>query len=86
MEKNNIKIHQKLNLDGVRCPVTAIEAYKAIKGLEIGQIIEIETNALMSPLCIPAMIRNTGHELIQKGTSSRWRIPFFSKKSKKVSN
>ena len=53
-----------LDCRGLLCPMPIIEASKAIKGMEVGQILEMLATDPGSKRDMEAWARQTGHELL----------------------
>ncbi|MEB3102979.1 sulfurtransferase TusA family protein [Ferviditalea candida] len=72
-EENVIKLDTK----GLKCPLPVIRVKKAITGIEIGQIIEVESTDPGSMADFKAWARATGHELLaaeEQGSVFFYRI------------
>lgn len=54
-----------LNLKGLLCPMPIVKIAKAIKEIEIGQVIEAEASDPGVLADIPAWCKSTGHELVK---------------------
>jgi tRNA 2-thiouridine synthesizing protein A len=54
-----------LDLKGLLCPMPIVKMAKAIKGIEIGQVIEAEASDPGVMADIPAWCKSTGNELIK---------------------
>lgn len=59
-EENVLKVDTK----GLKCPLPVIRVKKAITGIDIGQIIEVEATDPGSMADFKAWARATGHELL----------------------
>lgn len=55
---------QTLDCRGLLCPMPIIEVSKAIKGMEVGQVLEMLATDPGSKPDMEAWARQTGHELI----------------------
>ncbi len=54
-----------LDLKGLLCPMPIVKMAKAIKGIEIGQVIEAEASDPGVMADIPAWCKSTGNELVK---------------------
>ena len=59
-----MKITQTLDLKGLLCPMPVVKMAKAIKGVEVGDIIEAFATDPGVMADIPAWCRTTGNELV----------------------
>ena len=55
-----------LDCQGLLCPMPIIEVSKAIKGMEVGQILEMLATDPGSKPDMEAWARQTGHELVDR--------------------
>jgi TusA-related sulfurtransferase len=62
---DEIKISKTLDLKGLACPMPVVKISKAIKEVEIGEMIEAHTTDPGSLTDIPAWGRTTGHEIVE---------------------
>ncbi|MFX0065508.1 MAG: sulfurtransferase TusA family protein [Candidatus Hermodarchaeota archaeon] len=58
------EIHNSVDARGLHCPQPIMRSLKALKALEIGQVLEILTTDPGSKTDIPAWVRSTGHDLL----------------------
>ena len=58
------EVHQTLNARKLSCPMPVLKSKKALKSLEIGQVLEILASDPGSMADIPAWTRITGQELL----------------------
>jgi tRNA 2-thiouridine synthesizing protein A len=58
------EIHQTLDARNLSCPMPVLKSKKALKSLEINQVLEILATDPGSMADIPAWTRTTGQELI----------------------
>jgi tRNA 2-thiouridine synthesizing protein A len=54
-----------LDLKGLLCPMPIVKMAKAIKGVDVGQVIEAVASDPGVMADIPAWCKSTGHELIK---------------------
>ncbi len=58
------EFNQTLDARNLSCPMPVLKAKKALKELEIGQVLEILATDPGSMADMPAWVRTTGQELI----------------------
>ncbi|MFX1251386.1 MAG: sulfurtransferase TusA family protein [Promethearchaeota archaeon] len=58
------EIHNSLDARNLSCPQPIMKSVKALRALDIGQVLEILTTDPGSKADIPAWVRSTGHELL----------------------
>ena len=58
------EVHQTLDARGLSCPMPVLKSKKALKALEIGQVLEILSTDPGSMADIPAWTMSTGQELV----------------------
>jgi len=63
-KKYNGKVHYTVDARGLSCPQPIMKSVKALRALEISQVLEILTTDPGSKADIPAWVRSTGHELL----------------------
>ena len=63
---NEITPAKSLDVKNLSCPLPVLKAKKALKELEIGQILEIIATDPGSTNDIPAWTRSTGQELVDQ--------------------
>ena len=61
----SVAIAQTLDAKGLSCPMPVLKSKKAIKGIEIGQVLEILATDPGSMNDIAAWTRTTGQELLE---------------------
>lgn len=61
---SDITINKSLDLKGLLCPLPVVKLSKAVKEVEIGQIVEAFATDPGVMADIPAWCRTTGNELI----------------------
>mgnify|MGYP003572778873 CR=1 FL=1 len=54
-----------LDLKGLLCPMPIVKIAKAIKGIDVGQVIEADASDPGVMADIPAWCKSTGNELIK---------------------
>jgi tRNA 2-thiouridine synthesizing protein A len=61
----DVNINQKLDCSGMLCPMPVVKTRKALKSMEVGEILEmISTDAGAMP-DMHAWAKQTGHELLE---------------------
>ncbi|MEQ8333672.1 sulfurtransferase TusA family protein [Nisaea sp.] len=58
-----------LDASGLKCPLPVLKTRKAIKGLEPGQLISVQSTDPASPLDFKHFCNSGGHELISEAES-----------------
>ncbi len=62
---NDLQITQSLDLKGLLCPIPVVKMGKAIKTVEVGELIEATATDPGVVADIPAWCRSTGNELVK---------------------
>jgi len=55
---------EKIDCSGLKCPMPAMKAKKALTSMTVGQILLIVTTDKASCISIPSITRQIGHELL----------------------
>ncbi|WP_028467194.1 MULTISPECIES: sulfurtransferase TusA family protein [Nisaea] len=55
-----------LDASGLKCPLPVLKTRKAIKGLEAGQLISVQSTDPASPLDFKHFCNSGGHELVSE--------------------
>ncbi len=76
-----IKEDQVLDCSGMLCPVPVVKTNKAVKGLEVGQILKMIATDPGSPPDMEAWSRQTGNELM-RSMQEDGKFIFFIKRMK----
>jgi len=63
-----ISVDQELDCSGMLCPVPVVKATKAIKQMEIGQVLKMIATDPGAPPDMAAWSRQTGHEILDETT------------------
>jgi tRNA 2-thiouridine synthesizing protein A len=58
-----------LNLRGLRCPLPALRARKALGGMAAGDLLTIECTDPLTAIDIPNLLRETGDKLENKAAA-----------------
>ncbi|MFT5519593.1 MAG: tRNA 2-thiouridine synthesizing protein A [Enterobacterales bacterium] len=56
--------NKSLDVKGLNCPLPILKMKKALKALEVGQVLEVITTDPGSAADFAAFCRTTGHELL----------------------
>jgi tRNA 2-thiouridine synthesizing protein A len=59
-----------LNLRGLKCPLPALRAKKALSGMASGDLLTIECTDPLTAIDIPNLLRETGDALEDKSASA----------------
>jgi TusA-related sulfurtransferase len=62
--RQEIKANQKINLEGLLCPIPVVRVSQAVKNLPVGGILEATATDPGVLADIPAWARSTGNEVI----------------------
>ena len=77
MSVSTISPDMTLDCSGLNCPMPVIKTSKAIKQLDIGQILKVVSTDSGSPPDMEAWARQTGHELLDSHQEGSKYIFFF---------
>ncbi len=66
-ESKEIKPTRTLDARGLCCPIPILKTSKAIKEIEVGQVLEVLATELGAKRDIPAWCKMTGNEIIDTG-------------------
>jgi tRNA 2-thiouridine synthesizing protein A len=58
------QVHKTLDARGLSCPMPVLKSKKALKEIDVGQVLEILSTDPGSMADIPAWSRTTGQELL----------------------
>lgn len=64
----DIKANEVLDCTGLLCPIPVIQTSKAIKTVEVGQILQMIATDPGAPPDMEAWARQTGHELVAQSS------------------
>lgn len=70
-----------LDCTGLLCPIPVVKASKAIKEIEVGQILEMIATDPGAPPDMEAWCRQTGHQLVQQ-TTENGQFRFWFRRTK----
>ncbi len=77
MSTNGIDADLVLDLKGLLCPIPVVKMSKAIKEVEVGQVVEASATDPGVMADIPAWCRSTGHELLSMEKQEDKSIVFW---------
>ncbi len=63
---NDLKTDQLLDCSGLLCPMPVVRTSRAIKTIEVGQVLEMVATDPGAPLDMEAWARQTGHPLLKQ--------------------
>ena len=72
-----IKADEVLDCSGMLCPIPVIKTSKAIKTIEIGQVLKMISTDPGAPPDMIAWTKNTGHEMLDSHQEEDKYIFFF---------
>jgi tRNA 2-thiouridine synthesizing protein A len=58
-----------LNLRGLKCPLPALRARKALSGMAGGDLLTLECTDPLSAIDIPNLLRQTGDALVEQSSA-----------------
>ena len=76
-----IKEDQVLDCSGMLCPMPVVKASKAIKTLEVGQVLKMVATDPGAPPDMEAWSRQTGNELL-RSTQEAGKFVFYIRRLK----
>jgi tRNA 2-thiouridine synthesizing protein A len=76
-----LKTDKLLDCTGLLCPIPVVKASKAIKEIEVGQILEMIATDPGAPPDMEAWSRQTGHQLLQQ-TAENGQFRFWFRRTK----
>ncbi len=62
--RNEIEADSTLDAKGLFCPIPILKTSKAIKEIQVGQVLQVQATELGSKRDIPAWCKMTGHEIL----------------------
>ena len=65
MAETTLTADMELDCSGMLCPMPVIKTAKAIKGIEVGQVLKMIATDAGAPLDMQAWSRQTGHALLE---------------------
>jgi tRNA 2-thiouridine synthesizing protein A len=70
MTDAEIQVDQVLDCTGLLCPIPVVKTSKAIKTIEVGQVLQMIATDPGAPPDMEAWSRQTGHEMIAQSTDA----------------
>lgn len=77
MSDSVIKADKILDCSGLLCPVPVVKTSKAIKEIEVGQVLKMIATDPGAPPDMEAWTKNTGHEMLDSHQEGDKYIFFF---------
>lgn len=68
-----------LDLSGFKCPLPALKTRKALKGVAIGEQLEVRCTDPLAAIDIPNLIRETGDQIVSQQQTDRQIIFVIAK-------
>ena len=63
-----------LDLAGFKCPLPALKTRKALRGIAVGEELEVRCTDPLAAIDIPNLIRETGDQLVSQQQTDRYVI------------
>ena len=76
-----IHADQVLDCSGMLCPIPVVKTAKAIKQIEIGQVLQMIATDPGAPPDMDAWSKQTGHEMLQSGEENG-KFVFYIRRTK----
>ena len=76
-----ISVDQVLDCTGMLCPLPVVKTTKAIKQMEIGQVLKMIATDRGAPPDMAAWSRQTGHQILDQATEGN-KFIFYIKRAK----
>ncbi len=64
----DVQADQVLDCSGLLCPIPVVKTSKAIKTIEVGQVLHMIATDPGAPPDMEAWVRQTGHEMVAQAT------------------
>jgi len=68
-----------LDLSGFKCPLPALKTRKALKGIAVGDQLEVRCTDPLAGIDIPNLIRETGDQIVSEQQTDRQIIFVIAK-------
>ena len=68
-----------LDLSGFKCPLPALKTRKALKGVAVGEHLEVRCTDPLAGIDIPNLIRETGDQIVSQQQTDRQIIFVIAK-------
>lgn len=76
-----VRADQVLDCTGLSCPIPVVKTSKAIRKMEVGQVLQMIATDAGAPADMEAWTRQTGHEML-KSYQENGKYIFFFRKAK----
>ena len=76
-----IKADQVLDCTGLLCPIPVVKTSKAIKEIDVGQVLHMVATDPGAPPDMEAWVRQTGHEMVAQ-SSGEGKYEFWFRRTK----
>lgn len=60
-----------LDLSGFKCPLPVLKTRKALKGLDVGEWLEVRCTDPLAAIDIPNLVRETGDQIVRQDQMDR---------------
>ena len=60
-----------LDLSGFKCPLPALKTRKALKGVAVGEHLEVRCTDPLAGIDIPNLVRETGDQIVSQHQNDR---------------
>ncbi len=77
MTMSDIHVDQVLDCSGLLCPIPVVKTSKAIKTIEVGQVLQMIATDPGSPPDMEAWSRQTGHEMLAQSEEDNKYLFWF---------
>ncbi|HEX9713931.1 MAG TPA: sulfurtransferase TusA family protein [Actinomycetota bacterium] len=61
-----VQVDKVLDAKGLLCPLPVVKLFKAIKEMDVGQVIEMQATDPGAKPDMDAWVKNTGHEMVDQ--------------------
>ena len=68
-----------LDLTGFKCPLPALKTRKALKGIAVGEHLEVRCTDPLAGIDIPNLIRETGDQIVSQHQNDRHIVFLIAK-------
>jgi len=68
-----------LDLSGFKCPLPALKTRKALKGVAVGEQLEVRCTDPLAGIDIPNLVRETGDQIVSQQQTDRHIIFVIAK-------
>ena len=75
-----MKFDHDLDAIGLLCPLPVLKARKRLLGLEVGQVLRMQTDDPAALVDVPHYCNESGHELLDSQTTDIGQIFYIRKK------